>query len=54
MSKALAFSEVTTEAFTRNHLVISLHHALALEVRGTQGHFLWSIARELCSVARRA
>jgi len=35
-------SEVTTEAFTRNHLVISMHQSVGLEVKG--------IEAELCLV----
>jgi len=38
-------SELTSEAFTRNHLVISLHQPVGLEVSG--------IEKELCSFSRR-
>ena len=39
------FSEPIGETFTRNHLVISLYQALALELRG--------IEAELCLASRR-
>jgi len=41
----MSITEALAEAFTRKHLVFSLHHALALEVRG--------IEVELCSATRR-
>jgi len=39
------YPEPIGEAFTRKYLVFSLHHALALEVRG--------IEVELCSTSKR-
>ena len=41
----ISIIEALAEAFTRKHLVLSLYHALALEVRG--------IGVELSSAARR-
>jgi len=45
VKKNLCFSEVIAEAFTRNHLVISMHQPVGLEVRG--------IDDELCLLSRR-
>jgi hypothetical protein len=42
------------EAFTRNHLVISMHQSVGLEVKGTPRAFPnWAIADGLCLSARR-
>lgn len=41
----MLYSESKDEAFTRDHLVISLYHDLTLEVRGIGG--------ELCLPSRR-
>ncbi|GIT98303.1 hypothetical protein [Sulfurovum sp. TSL1] len=41
----MKLSELINEAFTRNHLVISMHQSVGLEVRG--------ISVELCLAERR-
>ena len=39
-------SEPIGEAFTRNNLVVSLHHALALEVRGIKVELRFTLRRK--------
>jgi len=47
-------SEPRSEAFTRNHLVISMHQPVGLEVQAPQGYFLLrAIEGGRCSVSRR-